>query len=108
MEDERFTRFLQDITIGVFNQLASNSKQKRLNVNTIILSGRSCRLEPLQQALSEALDELKWNAKIVKFDSKSNEEKPLLLMAQWPKHPFLALSLRLLTFDHVDSTPLMV
>lgn len=79
LEDERFTRFLQDITIGVFNQLASNSKQKRLNVNTIILSGRSCRLEPLQQALSEALDKLKWNAKIVKFDSKSNEEKTVVV-----------------------------
>lgn len=77
LEDERFVNFLKDITIGVFKQLISNSNT--LNVNTIILSGRSCRLEPLQQALNNAMAELRWNAKIIKFDSNSNEEKTVVV-----------------------------
>jgi len=54
IDNPLFKQYLYDCTYGVFNQLEAYMGQK-LVVDTVIFSGRSCRLKPLQEQLKNAV-----------------------------------------------------
>lgn len=76
LDDERFDTFIRDITDGIIKQLLNHIGMNRLHIDTILMSGRGCRLEPLAEALGEALSEVgSPNARVVKIPSTDNKEK---------------------------------
>jgi len=76
LDDERFDTFIRDITEGIIKQLLNHVGMNRLHIDTILMSGRGCRLEPLAEALGEALSEVgSPNARVVKIPSTDNKEK---------------------------------
>ncbi len=76
LDDERFDTFIRDITDGIIKQLLNHIGMDRLHIDTILMSGRGCRLEPLAEALGEALSEVgSPNARVVKIPSTDNKEK---------------------------------
>ena len=80
LNDEDFNEFLDQITYGIILQLMNYVGDPKLKVNTIIMSGRSCRLQAIQDALNSSIVELGWSgAKIVKFDSSNDEEKTVVV-----------------------------
>lgn len=80
LEDERFTDFLYQITEGILLQLFNRLNDKDITIDTVLMSGRSCRLEQLQSALRNALDNVgSPEARIVKFDSYGDKEKTVVV-----------------------------
>lgn len=80
LEDDRFKNFLSQITVDLLNQLFSYLNKLDLRLDTILMSGRSCRLVPLQQALRDATKELGFpNARILKFKSGEDKEKTVVV-----------------------------
>lgn len=76
LEDERFDTFMRDITEGIIKQLLNHIGMSRLHIDTILMSGRGCRLKPLRAALGEALTKIgSPNARVVKIPSTDNKEK---------------------------------
>lgn len=62
-----FQTYLSECTDGVLRRL-KNYLGSKLVVDTVILSGRSCRLKPLQTALQKAMDKVKSSdSKGIKF-----------------------------------------
>ena len=55
IEHELFEGYIDDVTKGIVNQLCRYLGCNRLQVNTVLMSGRSCRLEPLQKALTNTI-----------------------------------------------------
>lgn len=78
LENEQFTSFLSQITEGIISKLLNYIGQPSLHIDTLIMSGRSCRLQPLQEALKAALEERGCD-NIVKFDSSHDEEKTVVV-----------------------------
>ena len=80
LEDPRFEEFLDQITYGILNQLKSYIGDKHLMIDTVIMSGRSCRLEVLQQALGNALKRLNNSqTRIIKFETDGDKEKTVVV-----------------------------
>ena len=58
LDDEKFTTFIDDVTVGIFSQIKKYmgiSEENSLDIDTIIMSGRSCQLKPLYDALNEQI-----------------------------------------------------
>ena len=80
LDDERFQDFLSQITVDLLSQLFSYLGKLNLSLDTILMSGRSCRLEPLQNALRDASQELGFpDARILKFKSGGDKEKTVVV-----------------------------
>lgn len=80
LDDERFGNFLNQITQGIIYQLMNYIRQTNLNIDTVIMSGRSCRLESLQNAMTDAMHNLgSNNARIMKFETTDNTSKTVVV-----------------------------
>ena len=80
LNDSRFTDFLYQISEGLLSQLLSYVGDNEIKIDTIIMSGRSCRLEALQTALREATVKLGFpDARILKFRSEGDREKTVVV-----------------------------
>ncbi len=80
LENENFLSFLDQVTYGIVSQLKTHLGDGDLKIDTVLMSGRSCRLEPLQQALKEALSRIgSHDAHIQKFSSDSDKEKTVVV-----------------------------
>lgn len=79
LDDDRFKDFLSDVTGGIISQLLKYIGGPDIKINTILMSGRSCRLEALQKALEDALNEMGNKVHIVRFDEDSNQEKTIVV-----------------------------
>lgn len=79
LNDDRFEEFLSEVTGGIISQLLKYIGAPDIKINTVLMSGRSCRLEALQSALKDALNEMGNKARIVRFDEDSNQEKTIVV-----------------------------
>ena len=80
LQDNRFKDFLSQITEGLLSQLFSYLGKLDLYLDTILMSGRSCRLKPLQDALRNATEELGFsNTRILKFKDGGDKEKTVVV-----------------------------
>lgn len=50
---------MDDCTRNLINRFCSYMDKNRPQINTVIMSGRSCLLIPLQQALQQAIEGIK-------------------------------------------------
>ena len=77
LEDERFNAFISDITVRIIKQMLDHiGMQQQLHIDTILMSGRGCRLELLPDALLAALSEVgSNNARVIKISSTDDKEK---------------------------------
>ncbi len=57
LEDQTFNSCLDECTYGVIDKLKKYLGKKRPAIDTVVLSGRSCKLVPLQQRLKTAISE---------------------------------------------------
>lgn len=80
LDDVRFNEFLNQITIGIIGQLLAFVGDKNLKIDTVLMSGRSCRLVSLQKSLKDSLSKLgNSNARIIKFKSDGDKEKTVVV-----------------------------
>lgn len=80
LDDDRFKEFLSQITISIIGRLISFVGEKNLKIDTVLMSGRGCRLVPLQQSLKEALSKSgSPDARIFKFRSDGDREKTVVV-----------------------------
>lgn len=80
LEDQRFKDFLKQVTSGILSQLLAYVGDSSLKIDTVLMSGRSCRLDALQKALRESLSGIGCpNARIVKFKSSGDKEKTVVV-----------------------------
>lgn len=80
LNDDRFKAFLSQVTGGIISQLLKYIGTPDIKIDTILMSGRSCRLEALQLALEDALNDMGNSAtRIVRFDEDSNQEKTIVV-----------------------------
>ena len=76
LTEERFESYILDITERIIKQMLDHIGMPQLHIDTVLMSGRGCRLEPLQDALAEALTEVgSPNARVIKISSTDNKEK---------------------------------
>lgn len=104
LNDNRFTEFLDQITTGIIKQLIEFVNDTNLKIDTVLMSGRSCRLSPLQKALKNALSQTgNSGARVIKFKSDGDKEKTVVVegaMARAgifssPESPVVIMSKRL-------------
>lgn len=50
-----FREYLQDTTTGMVSRICSYMGEPKITLNTVLMSGRSCRLQPLQEKLRTAV-----------------------------------------------------
>lgn len=102
--DKRFNDFLNQVTLGIITQLLSYIGDSNLKIDTVLMSGRSCRLEALQKALRDSLNKIGCQeARIVKFKSDGDKEKTVVVegamaraaLFSSPESPVLICSRRL-------------
>lgn len=74
LDDERFKEFLTQVTLEIVRKLVTSVGIKDLHINTVLMSGRSCRLSALQKSLRDALKD----SRIVKFKSVGDQEKTVV------------------------------
>lgn len=80
LDDVRFKEFLNQITFGIIKQLIAFVGDTNLKIDTVLMSGRSCRLVSLQKTLKAALSKLRYvNARVVKFNSNGDKEKTVVV-----------------------------
>lgn len=80
LEDAKFNEFLHQVTSGILSQLLSYIGDQNMKVDTVLMSGRSCRLDALKRELRNALSRIgSQNARIVKFASNGNQEKTVVV-----------------------------
>lgn len=80
LDDQRFKNFLNEVTSGILSQLIAYIGDSSLRIDTVLMSGRSCRLDALQKALRESLSGIGCpNARIVKFKSSGDKEKTVVV-----------------------------
>lgn len=74
----KFQRYLDDVTKKIFNQIKRYIGGE-FDVTTVILSGRSCRLQILRKAIEAAVSKISaYEVRVVEFDSQKDEEKTLV------------------------------
>lgn len=71
--DPLFQKCMDDCTRNLINRFCSYMDKNRPQINTVIMSGRSCLLIPLQQALQQAIEGIKRIGIDVEFFPKSDE-----------------------------------
>lgn len=80
LDDKRFNDFLNQVTEGIIKKLLAYIGNAELKIDTVLMSGRSCRLEALQKGLKAALVGVGCqNARILKFNAKGNKEKTVVV-----------------------------
>lgn len=80
LNDSRFTGFLQEITLNIIKRLFASISDPKLKIDTVLMSGRSCRLAPLQNALKDSLRQLRHQGgRILKFTSDGDHEKTVVV-----------------------------
>jgi hypothetical protein len=80
LDDQRFKDFLKQVTSGILSQLLAYVGDSSLSIDTVLMSGRSCRLDALQKALRESFNDLGChNARIVKFEAEKDKEKTVVV-----------------------------
>ena len=80
LNDERFNDFLKQVTHGIITQLLSYIGDPELKIDTVLMSGRSCRLEMLQKALKYSLNKIGCqDVRVVKFKSNGDKEKTVVV-----------------------------
>lgn len=76
LSDKRFKDYLQQVTSSIINQLLSYINDKNLKIDTVLMSGRSCRLETLQESLKNNFkDKRGQGTRVLKFHQNGDEEK---------------------------------
>ena len=104
LDDNRFKDFLNQVTSGIITQLLSYIGDINLKIDTVLMSGRSCRLEALQKALRNSLNQIGCKeTRIVKFKSDGDKEKTVVVegamaraaLFSSPESPVLICSRRL-------------
>ena len=74
----KFQKYLEDVTTKIFNQIKRYIGGE-FDITTVILSGRSCRLQILREAIEAAVSKISTdNVRVVEFDSQKDEEKTLV------------------------------
>ena len=74
----KFQRYLYDVTTKIFKQI-SMYVGGDFDVTTVILSGRSCRLQVLREYIEKSINGLSTKqVRLVEFDSQKDEEKTLV------------------------------
>ncbi|MCD8290991.1 MAG: hypothetical protein LUC91_05765 [Prevotella sp.] len=71
LEDERFMNFLSQVTEGIISHLLSYVGDPNLRIDTVIMSGRSCRLGAIKTALMENYTD----ARILNLHGEGDEDK---------------------------------
>ncbi len=80
LDDSRFKKYLTQVTGGVIRQLLTSIGDPNLKIDTVLMSGRSCRLGALQNALKAALGT---SVHMVKFDGTGeNKDKSKTVVAE--------------------------
>lgn len=76
----KFQTFLDDVTTKMLNQLVRYLGKDDFTIDTVILSGRSCRLQPLRQALEKSIRRIvKRQVKMIEFGTNSDEAKTIVV-----------------------------
>ena len=74
----KFQRYLEDVTTKIFKQIGMYIGGD-FDITTVILSGRSCRLQVLRNAIEESMNKLSTKTvSVVEFDSEKDEGKTLV------------------------------
>lgn len=74
IQHAEFQQFLTDVTTEMIAQLRKYMEMKKLRVDTVILSGRSCRLQLLQKALTAAFEAENEDPRYISFDKKDTDK----------------------------------
>ncbi len=79
LKDDRFRKFLSDVTEDIIGQLAKFAGTERPELDTALMSGRSSLLVPLRDNLERAISRYyntkKSPAKFIRLDMPKNEDK---------------------------------
>lgn len=79
-EDPDFQSYLSEVTSGIIRQLLTSIGDPNMKIDTVLMSGRSCRLGALQNALKAALGT---SVHMVKFDGNGeNKDKSKTVVAE--------------------------
>lgn len=74
----RFQRYLYDVTTTIFKQIGMYIGGD-FDITTVLLSGRSCRLQVLRKSIEESIKKLSTKiVRVIEFDSEKDEEKTLV------------------------------
>lgn len=74
----RFQRYLYDVTTTIFKQIGMYIGGD-FDITTVLLSGRSCRLQVLRKSIEESIKKLSTKTvRVIEFDSEKDEEKTLV------------------------------
>lgn len=77
MSDSMFANYIKDCTSGILLQLCKYMGTSKLDIDTVIMSGRSCKLKPLRKKLQESVNAIATttkskNVKFVELNTKAN------------------------------------
>ena len=74
LQHELFQEYLRDTTQGMLSRLCRYFDKSNLNIDTVLMSGRSCRLIPLQTSLREAVEQINaaFSCEFVMLDNPAN------------------------------------
>lgn len=76
LDDKRFKEFLNQITDEIIRRLMVFIGEENLKIDTILMSGRGCRLASIEESLRTVLNSMNnHNARVLRFDSDGNKEK---------------------------------
>ena len=76
LSDKRFTDYLQQVTSGIIKQLLAYINNKSLTIDTVLMSGRSCRLGAIQESLKIFFNKKTGHGtRVLKFHCTGDEEK---------------------------------
>lgn len=89
VEDQAFNECLDECTYGVIDKFKKYLGKKRPAIDTVIMSGRSCKLVPLQKRLKNAISQNSRTENIefitldspinTKFDSREDRQKTVVV-----------------------------
>lgn len=92
----KFLNFLCDVTSEILTQL-QNYMGEELTINTVVMSGRSCKLQLLREELKKSLKKLtKSDVHFVEFENADNENQQKTIVAE-------GAIAQASTFDHEES-----
>lgn len=80
MEHPKFRAFLNEVTFGIIQQLCRYMETDKIKIDTVIMSGRSCRLQILRETLRECIEsKTKEAPNFVEFDRGNDREKTIVV-----------------------------
>ena len=76
----KFVNYIDAVTANIVTQLKKYMENSSFNIDTVILSGRSCKLGVLRSALKNSLESLSVDEiHYVEFDGMDNKEKTIVV-----------------------------